>query len=54
VLEFCIDKNAGYHLIETPLSEDQVVAETSDFFCITATVIDSKQLDAWLKSFGCQ
>lgn len=54
IVEFSIEKNAGYHLLETPLSEDQTVIETDNLFHITATVIDSKQLDAWLKSFGSQ
>lgn len=51
-LEFCIDKKAGNHLLETPLSEHQQVKEFSDYYQISATVIRSKQLVQWLNSFG--
>lgn len=51
-IEFTITKQAGYHLLETPLSEDQVVEELDDNFRIRATVVNSKQFDNWLLSFG--
>lgn len=51
-VQFDINKQAGYHLLETPLSEDQVVEEFENTYRISATVIDSLLLDKWLKSFG--
>lgn len=48
-------RNAGSHLLETRLSEDQVVEndEDSDYhFWLTATVNDTAQLRWWLLSFG--
>ena len=51
---FKIEKNAGLHLIETPLSEDQDVHEIDDKYQISATVVDSALLDRWLNSFGKQ
>ena len=53
MLRFRIDKQAGAHLLETPLSIDQQVSE---FECqeyeITATVVDTEQLNWWLRGFG--
>lgn len=51
-IQFDIIKQAGYHLLETPLSGDQVVEELENTYRISATVIDSFLLDKWLKSFG--
>ncbi|MDW1821582.1 WYL domain-containing protein [Vibrio sp. Vb1018] len=51
-INFRIDKDAGYHLLETPLSKDQCITEREDCFEITATVIDSLQLQMWLRGFG--
>ncbi|WP_050554382.1 MULTISPECIES: helix-turn-helix transcriptional regulator [Vibrio] len=51
-LQFEICKQAGYHLLETPLSEDQIVLELENSYRISATVIDSLLLDKWLRSFG--
>ena len=51
-LTFCIDKAAGFHLLESPLSEDQQVKELDDTYQITATVVDTAQLEWWLRSFG--
>tara|TARA_Y100000296_G_scaffold86795_1_gene127884 strand:- start:2694 stop:3512 length:819 start_codon:yes stop_codon:yes gene_type:complete len=51
-VQFDINKQAGYHLLETPLSEDQIVEEFDNIYRISATVIDSLVLDRWLKSFG--
>lgn len=53
-LTFRIDKEAGYHLLETPLSEDQQVQELENAYEITATVVDSAMLDWWLRGFGAQ
>jgi hypothetical protein len=51
-LTFCIDKDAGHHLLESPLSEDQQVKELDDAYEITATVVDSAMLEWWLRGFG--
>lgn len=51
-LIFRVDKEAGYHLLESPLSEDQQVKELVDAYEITATVIESDQLVWWLRGFG--
>lgn len=53
-LQFCISKDAGFHLQETRLSEDQQVDENDDHFKISATLIRSKQLEHWLRGFGDQ
>ena len=51
-IQFDINQQAGYHLLETPLSEDQVVEERENCYRISATVIDSFLLEKWLNSFG--
>ncbi len=51
-LTFRITKDSGLHLLESPLSEDQTVAEERDHYKISATVIDSGQLTWWLRGFG--
>lgn len=51
-LRFRIDKKAGAHLLESPLSLDQKVRELTDAFEIVATVVDSAMLQWWLQSFG--
>jgi len=51
-LTFRIDKEAGYHLLESKLSEDQQVKELEDTYEITATVVESAQLEWWLRGFG--
>jgi predicted DNA-binding transcriptional regulator YafY len=51
-LSFRIDKDAGLHVVECPLSEDQQVVELDDAYEITATVVDSEMLDWWLRGFG--
>lgn len=52
-LGFRITRNAGHHLLETPLSADQVVKPyREDQLHVTATVVDSGMLDWWLRSFG--
>lgn len=51
-LTFRIDKEAGYHLLESKLSEDQQVTELEDAYVITATVVESDQLEWWLRGFG--
>lgn len=52
-LSFQIDYAAGKYLLETPLSKDQqTVPVNADTLLISATVVDSGMLDAWLRSFG--
>ena len=51
-LSFRIEKQAGLHLLESPLSVDQQVVELEDCYEITATVVDSAMLEWWLRGFG--
>lgn len=51
-LTFRVEKEAGLHLLETPLSTDQHVTELADAYEIRATVVDSARLDWWLNGFG--
>ncbi|CAH8190655.1 WYL domain-containing protein [Vibrio aestuarianus] len=51
-LSFCITHESGYHLLETPLSLKQCAELVDGGYQITATVIDSPQLDRWLRGFG--
>ncbi len=51
-LKFRISRDAGGHLLESPLSKDQKVREIDGLYEITATVVDSAVLDRWLLSFG--
>ncbi len=53
-LTFQIQKEAGYHLLESRLSEDQEVREIGDHYEISATVVDTEQLNWWLRGFGDQ
>ncbi len=51
-LEFTITREAGRHLLESPLSSDQSVSNRGDRYRVTATVMDTNQLRWWLMSFG--
>ena len=51
-LVFRIKKEAGVHLLESPLSEDQRSREVDDGYEITATVTRTEQLKWWLRGFG--
>jgi predicted DNA-binding transcriptional regulator YafY len=51
-LKFRILKAAGLHLLESPLSTDQIHAEMDDVYAIEATVVESSMLDWWLRGFG--
>jgi predicted DNA-binding transcriptional regulator YafY len=51
-LSFRIEKSSGFHLLESPLSEDQQVCEEQKHYKITATVVDTEMLDWWLRGFG--
>ena len=42
----------GSTLLESPLSTDQEVKELDDEYEITATVVDTEQLNWWLRGFG--
>ena len=44
-LIFRIDKEAGFHITESPLSKDQNVVEHEDCYEISATVVDSAMLE---------
>ncbi|MCX7166555.1 MAG: WYL domain-containing protein [Rhodocyclales bacterium] len=51
-LTFRINKMAGQHLLETPLSRDQQVKDLGDVYEVSATVVESEQLKWWLRGFG--
>ena len=51
-LSFRIEKDAGLHVVECPLSSDQQVVVLDDAYQITATVVDSDMLEWWLRGFG--
>ena len=51
-LTFRIEKGAGQHLLESRLSEDQEVKDVGDEFEISATVVETAQLEWWLRGFG--
>ncbi len=53
LLTFNITRAAGLHLLESPLSSDQKVAELDNQQLeINATVVDSEMLEWWLRGFG--
>lgn len=51
-LRFRVRKDAGAHLLETPLSKDQTAKEIGDELEITVTVEDTFELEKWLLGFG--
>jgi predicted DNA-binding transcriptional regulator YafY len=52
-LSFTVTRDAGFHLLESPLSEDQQATEVDGGrLHITCTVVDSSMLDWWLRGFG--
>ncbi len=51
-LSFRIDRQAGQHLSETPLSPDQEIIEEPEGYLVRATLVDSMFLDKWLLGFG--
>lgn len=51
-LTFCITEGAGFHLLESPLSKDQHHKAIKDGYEITATVVETAQLEWWLRGFG--
>lgn len=47
------DRMAAVHLYETPLSKDQVITEVDEnTLRVKASVVDTQDLRAWLRSFG--
>ncbi|MFC3176433.1 WYL domain-containing protein [Undibacterium amnicola] len=53
-LTFVITKIAGRHLLESPLALDQTVIDQGEEYQICATVVDTAQLEWWLRGFGTQ
>ena len=52
-LSFHIERSAGLHLLESPLSTDQEVVERDDGqLSLSATVVDSAMLERWILGFG--
>lgn len=51
-IELRFTREAGEHLLETPLSVDQNAIEEGDAIRIRATVSDNPQLRWWLRGFG--
>lgn len=51
-IELRFTREAGEHLLETPLSADQTAIEEGDAIRIRATVSDNPQLRWWLRGFG--
>ena len=49
-LEFTITKQAGEHLYQTPLSNDQRISEFDTYLHITVTVSNTLPLVAWLEA----
>ena len=53
-LTFLINKSAGKHLSESPLSADQQMKDVDGKYEISATVVETAQLEWWLQGFGDQ
>jgi predicted DNA-binding transcriptional regulator YafY len=51
-LTFCITQGAGFHVLESPLSKDQQAKPIKDGYEITATLVQTEQLEWWLRGFG--
>lgn len=52
-LRFRIDQDAGLHLLESPLSKDQLAQPCGNGqLDISATLVDSAMLQWWLRGFG--
>jgi predicted DNA-binding transcriptional regulator YafY len=51
-LSFCIERETGLQLLESPLTSDQCVATFSDRLEVTAVVVETVQLHRWLLGFG--
>ena len=54
-LELIFEVQAGFHLVESPLSKDQKITEMKDGrMRIKSTVSDTAQLRWWILGFGSQ
>jgi hypothetical protein len=51
-LSFLIDKAVRQHLVESPLSMDQTVAERDGRLAVTVTVEETALLHRWLRGWG--
>lgn len=51
-LSFCIERDTGLQLLESPLTPDQRVATFTDRLEVTAVVVETVQLHRWLLGFG--
>lgn len=52
-LTFSINRSAGFHLTETPLSKDQKILEESDeHYRFQATIANNDMLKWWIRKFG--
>ncbi|MGF6730825.1 putative DNA-binding transcriptional regulator YafY [Paraburkholderia youngii] len=51
-LSFCVDRETGLQLIESPLTPDQEVATLDDGLAVSAVVVETVQLHRWLLGFG--
>lgn len=51
-LHFSIARESGQHLLDTPLSADQQITQHEGHFRVSATVVQTRQLDWWLRGFG--
>ncbi|AOR72878.1 WYL domain-containing protein [Burkholderia stabilis] len=51
-LRFCIERETGLQLLESPLTPDQEVSTFDDRLEITAVVVETVQLHRWLLGFG--
>ena len=51
-LKFRIAKGRGVHILESPLSKDQVHTELENHYVIEATVVETAMLEWWLLGFG--
>lgn len=45
-------RDAGLHLYETPLSDDQIITDAGEHLIIEATVMKTSQFDWWVNGFG--
>ena len=52
LLSLIMTKGGGQHLLETPLSNDQIVVDMGDTMKIEAQIADTPMLDWWLRALG--
>lgn len=51
-LSFCIERETGLQLLESPLTPDQSIDTFADRLEVTAVVVETVQLHRWLLGFG--